>query len=123
MKNRNRYIALILLALIGGAIITNPPQEKHEQVVAAKAKQILQEQLSYEHQDAIEFGMQLFGDQLVKRFMKDNIKIENYYLFSTTKVRWQSKDVVIGIGAFGHIWLSSKIDEKLTEVISILKKI
>ncbi len=123
MKNKNRYIALVLLAIIGTAILTNPPREKHEQMIADKAKQLLKEQLRYEHQEAIEFGMQLFGDQLVKRFMKDNVRIDNYYLFSTTRVRWQSQEAIIGIGAFGNIWFSSKVDEKITEVISVLKKI
>lgn len=123
MKNKNRYIALVLLAIIGTAILTNPPREKHEQMIADKAKQLLKEQLRYEHQEAIEFGMQLFGDHLVKRFMRDNVRIDNYYLFSTTRVRWQSQETLIGIGAFGNIWFSSKVDEKITEVISVLKKL
>ncbi|SUJ15326.1 Uncharacterised protein [Sphingobacterium spiritivorum] len=123
MKNKSRYIALVLIILMITAFLTNPPREKHEEIIRDKAKQILKEQLSYKHQDAFDFGMQLFGDQMINQFMKGSVQIDNYFLFSTTKVRWENKQTVIGIGAFGKVWLSSKIDEKIADIINVLKKI
>ena len=100
MKNKSRYIALVLIILMITAFLTNPPREKHEEIIRDKAKQILKEQLSYKHQDAFDFG-----------------------IFSTTNFLLDNKQTLIGIGAFGKVWLSSKIDEKIADIIKVLKKI
>ncbi|MNF05923.1 hypothetical protein D3C80_2057620 [compost metagenome] len=67
--------------------------------------------------------MQLFGNKLVDSFVQNSVVIDNYYLFSLTKIKWQGTEQIIGGGAFKQIWLSPKIDEKADEIIAALKKI
>lgn len=119
--SKTRIFALVMLALILGAILTNPPREQFEKVIKTKATEILEKQLKYKDQDAVRLGMTLFGDKITQDFMDRTISIKNYYLFSIVRLKWQDKETPIGVGAFKTVWLSSKIDEKADEIIGILK--
>jgi len=121
--SKKRIFALITLLLCGILIITNPPAEQHQIAVREKAKEILLQQLEYENQDAVDLGMTLFGNQLINQFMENMVHTDNYYFFSLTTISWQGKESIIGIGAFNKVWLTKKIDDKVEEVITTLKKI
>ncbi|COZ19376.1 Uncharacterised protein [Mycobacterium tuberculosis] len=103
------------------AVFTNPSKEKINDKLTLKAKEILKNQLDYKHKDAVDFGMMLFGDQVVKEFVNNYTHTDNYYLFSLTKINWNSEEVVIGGGAFGQVWISDKIDEKAGMFMDALK--
>lgn len=105
------------------AVVTNPSAEKHEKAIKEKAESILRQQLNYEHEDAIQLGMTLFGDRIIQNFVQSHVVIENYYLFSLTKIRWQSEETVIGGGAFTRVWFSERIDEEADKIIRVLKKL
>jgi hypothetical protein len=60
------------------------------------------------------FGMML-GGALVDRIVDNFVSTDNYVLFSTTKVSWEGKTKIIGIGAFGNVFISSKLDEAINE--------
>ena len=50
-----------------------------------------------------------FSDMII-----DNIvSVDDYVLFSTTKVSWEGKTRVIGVGAFGNVFVTGKLDEAL----------
>jgi len=121
--SKTRIFALLLIGIILTAILTNPDKEQIEASISAKAKEILRKQLNYEHQDAVQLGMTLFGDRLVKSFVDNNTVIQNYYLFSLVKIKWQGEETPIGGGAFKTVWFSSKIDEKADKIIEVLKKL
>lgn len=121
--SKKRLFALIIVVLILTAVITNPSAEKHEEAIKEKATSILKQQLNYENEDAIQLGMTLFGDRIVKEFVQSNVVIKNYYLFSLVNVRWQSDETTIGVGVFGKIWLSSQIDEEVDKIIRVLKEL
>lgn len=121
--SKTRIFALVMLALILGSILTNPPREQFEQVIKTKATEILEKQLSYNDKDALRLGMTLFGDKIAQDFIDQSISVQNYYLFSVARLRWQNTSLPIGIGAFKTIWLSPKIDEKADEIITILKNL
>lgn len=119
--SKTRIFALVMLALILGSILTNPPREQFEKVIKSKATEILEKQLKYKDKDALHLAMTLFGDNITQEFIDRNITIHNYYLFSIVKLRWQNNEGPIGVGAFKRVWLSPKIDEKADEIITILK--
>lgn len=121
--SKTRIFALVLIGIMIGAILTNPKKEEFESAVKDKAKSLLKSQLKYENQDAIELGMALFGDRVVQEFVQNNVIIENYYLFSLVKIRWQGEDTPIGGGAFKKVWLSPEIDKKADEIVGILKNL
>ena len=121
--SKKRIFALILIVVMLAAILTNPSKEEHEKIVRAKAEQLLKNQLHAKDREFFGLGMQLFGNDIVDKFIQSSVVVDNYYLFSLTKIKWQGTEQIIGGGAFKHIWLSPKIDEKADEIIAALKKI
>ena len=121
--SKKRIFALLLIVIMLAAILTNPSKEEHEKVVRAKAEQLLKNQIHAKDQEFFGLGMQLFGNKLVDNFIQSSVIVDNYYLFSLTKIKWQGTEQVIGGGAFKYIWLRPKIDEKADEIIAALKKI
>lgn len=114
---------MVLVALLLAAVVTNPGREQFEEAIMVKAKDILQRQLNYGHVDAIELGMTLFGDKMVKSFVQRHVVIKNYYLFSTVNINWQGEATPVGGGAFKTVWFSPEIDRKVDEVMQVLKKL
>lgn len=121
--SKTRIFALTMLALMLGAILSNPKKEKIQEAVRLKAVSILEEELHYKDKDALKLSMTLFGDKLIHDFVEQHVIVENYYLFSLAKIRWQGQETPIGGGAFTKVYLSSKIDNKSSEIIAILKNI
>lgn len=120
MNKKRIFIWLILIVAVV-AIWTNPKKEQHEIVVKQKAEYLLKKQLGKKEQGIFDLGMQLLGRDVVQDFVSKNVVVTNYYLFSLTKIKWDGKDNTIGIGAFDHVWLSPKIDEKADEIIAHIK--
>ena len=121
--SKTRIFALIAIGIILAAILTNPGRQEFESVLTKKAKDILQKQLRYQHDDAVQLGMTLFGNKLVQGFVENNVVIKNYYLFSIIHIKCQGEETPIGGGAFKQVWLSPQIDEKVDEVIQALKRL
>lgn len=119
--SKTRVFAIILVGLILTAVLTNPSKGQLEDAVTAKAKTILQNQLKYEHTDAVQLGMTLFGDRIVREMVESHVTVRNYYVCSTVSIRWQGEETPIGGGAFRTVWLSPEIDNKVDEIIAILK--
>ncbi|SJN21313.1 hypothetical protein FM107_02765 [Sphingobacterium sp. JB170] len=104
------------------AVFTNPSSQEHHDAVKAKVTELLKQQTGDADKDLVDFGMHLFGNTLVQQFIEQHVKVENYYLFSVTKISWQRKETVIGGGAFKTIFLSPKIDEKAAEIVQMIKE-
>ena len=120
--SKTRIFALSVVAFMLIAVFTNPSAEEHHKAVQAKVTELLKKETGDADKGVVEFGMHLFGNTLVQQFMEQHVKVENYYLFSLTKISWQRKETVIGGGAFKHIFLSPKIDEKAAEIVRIIKE-
>ncbi|MBE8721417.1 hypothetical protein [Sphingobacterium pedocola] len=119
--SKTRIFALIIIAIMLIAIVTNPREEEIYIAVKGKATSLVEKQLNYEHQDALKLGMTLFGNRIADEFVENNVQIKNYYLFSLVSLKWQGEETPIGGGAFKKIWFSPKIDEKAGEIVDILK--
>lgn len=119
--SKTRIFALSMIALMLAAFFTNPKKEQHEEAVKEKAIALLKQEAGQKNKEAVNFGIQLFGQTLLRQFMEEHIQIENYYLFSLTKIHWDHRESAIGFGAFNHVWLSTKIEEKATEIVDLIK--
>lgn len=119
--SKTRLFALLGVFIMLAAILTNPSKEKINDELRNRAKEILEKQLKYEHKDAVEFGMMLFGDRVVEEFVNTYVQTKNYYLFSLCEVNWNGEKVTVGGGAFSKVWISPKLDEKANELIKALK--
>lgn len=121
--SKTRIFALLLFGIMVAALLTNPKKEEFEYAIKEKAKSLLEDQLNYENKDALQLGMTLFGDRIVQEFVQNNVVIENYYLFTVVKIKWQGENTPIGGGAFKKVWLSPEIDKKADEIVGILKNL
>ena len=119
--SKTRIFAITVILLMVVAFWTNPTKQQHEDTVREKAITLLKDQAGTENRSIVDFGVQLFGNTLIDQFMKNHIKTDNYYLFSVTKVQWENQENILGVGAFKHVWLSKKIDEKAAEIVKMIK--
>jgi hypothetical protein len=119
---KSYLIFAVLGVLVLIAMLTNPNQDRHKEVVKNKIslymqksmKQNLTEKDNEWEQIGQAFGMML-GGTLVDRIVDNLVSTNNYILFSTTKVSWDGEVKIIGIGAFGNVFISSKLDEAINE--------
>lgn len=109
-------IAIILLV----AVITNPNQERHKEVIKEKLNSYMHKTMSEglsesdnEWEQAGQALGMMLGGVLIDKIISNAITTDNYVIFSTTKMTWKGESKVIGVGAFGNIFLSNKVDEAL----------
>src|SRR5690606_6475633 len=111
-------IGLILLV----AILTNPNQDRHKEVIRAKLISFIQksmsEALSETNNEWEQAGQALgvmLGGAMIDGIISNIVTTDNYVIFSTTKISWGGESKVIGVGAFGNVFLTGKLDEALDE--------
>lgn len=119
--SKTRIFALFGITFLLFSFLSNPKKENHEKVVKHKIVSLLKTESGTKNEELIDFGMQLIGNTLVYQFTENHIHIKNYYIFSLTKVSWEDQNIIIGLGIFGKVWLSPKIDEKAQELLTIIK--
>lgn len=115
-------LLLVIIAILG--IATNPSTEDHRRAVKEKVYQHLEKELSEATADTEDewgelgnsLGMAL-GGAVLDPLVKNLIDVDNYRVFSLTRADWEEESHIIGIGAFGKVFLSPKIDEKLEEAV------
>jgi hypothetical protein len=120
---KKSYITLVLISMIILiAVITNPNQERHKEVIKDRIMTYLQKSINIDQaepkNDWAETGQALgimLGGALVDRIVDNLISTDNYVLFSRTKITWNGKTKIIGIGAFGNVFITSKLDESLNK--------
>lgn len=120
---KNNYIVLALIGFIVIlAVLTNPNQDRHKEVLKSKLNTILQQSLSDEFSDTTNvwnetiqgFGT-VFGNLIIDGIISTTLSTDNYLVFSTTKITYEGDAKIIGIGAFGNVFITSKLDEAVKE--------
>lgn len=110
------FFSVAMLLLI--AAITNPDTNRHKEAVKAKfdaylqkaAREGIAESDNTWEQAGQAIGLML-GGALVSYAVDNLVSTNNYVVFSVTKVSWEDKSRIIGVGAFGNVFLSKKVDE------------
>ncbi|MCO5232344.1 MAG: DUF4359 domain-containing protein [Chitinophagales bacterium] len=121
MKRNYLILAIVgIVALI--AILTNPNQDRHKEVIKNKLISYMQNSMnesSSESKNEWEKAGQalglIFGGALVDIIIDNLVSTDNYILFSTTKISWDGETKVIGIGAFGNVFITNKLEEAMNE--------
>ena len=110
---------LVFIGII--AVLTNPNKENHKEAIKDKFSQHLQntmkESLGNTDTGIEQAGQALglvIGTALADTFIDKLISSDNYLFFSTTKLNWEGKSKIIGIGAFGNVFISKQLNEKLS---------
>jgi hypothetical protein len=52
---------------------------------------------------------------IIANMVDATVTRNNWVLFSTTEITIEGKSKTIGVGILGHVYLSSKVDEALSE--------
>ncbi|WP_410219564.1 DUF4359 domain-containing protein [Pedobacter sp.] len=120
---KKNYLITIIIGVIAlVAILTNPNQDRHKEVIKIKLSSYMQQSIKKnltETDDKWKNAGQalgiMLGGALVDRIIDNLISTDNYVLFSTTKITWEGKTKVIGIGAFGNVFITNKLDEAMNE--------
>jgi len=119
--SKTRIIALLGVAILLGAILSNPSEEKIKEELIHQAKVILKKQLDEENQDVVAFGMAIFGDQVAQEFLSTYTYTQNYYVFSQTKMNVNGQELVIATGIFNQNWVNPNLEEKGGQILKALK--
>lgn len=100
---KKRYFLFLILII---ALITNPTENEHKEAVSKKVNSLV---LPVDPSGSGYVGNHPYVDQMVNT----HISRSNYYLFSTTKVSWDDQVITMGLGLFGHVFLSDMIDREI----------
>lgn len=117
------YLGIFLFGLlILIAVLTNPSQEVHEEALKAKLNLYLQNSMSEgsaetnnEWEKAGNALGFMLGGAIIEGVVSNVVTIDNYVVFSFTRISWGGESKVIGVGVFGNVFLTSKLDEVLNQ--------
>jgi hypothetical protein len=106
------YIVLLVLGvLLFVAAMTNPDVDTHRGAVSARVKPAMIEFLQEDDaSDQAAMMAPMLAGLAVDNYVSQLVSSRNYILFSTTEVTWLGESRTIGIGAFGNVYLSDKLD-------------
>lgn len=116
-----RSVLVIIGIILLVAFFTNPDHETHENILMDKLKPELLEYYLGErglHED-VSVGEALglmIGSAVAERFVKNLIIVDDYLLFSLSKITWEGQTRVIGIGAFGTVFLARDLEKYQIEL-------
>ncbi|NDV96295.1 DUF4359 domain-containing protein [Dysgonomonas sp. 521] len=119
MKKLRMFIVLVVIIAVAG-VFTNPGEEKHKEALKAKLQSHIEELTAKESLVKRSVGM-LVGGAAIDQLVDKVVSVENYYVFSTTNVTLNRKKQMIGIGAFGNIFYTKKMDEVIDEELSQIR--
>ncbi len=119
-KNHVGLFAIGLILLV--AVLTNPDQDRHKEVIRAKLISYMQKSMSKGISDTNNgweqagqaLGMML-GGAIIDGIISNVVTTDNYVIFSTTKILLEGESKIIGVGTFGNVFLTGKLDEALDE--------
>lgn len=119
-KNLNSIIIVGLVVIIGA--ITNPDLNAHK----SKVKSLLYELSQYNLADEFlesgneweragsALGMSL-GMSLIEKMVDNMVQIDNYVVFSITKIKYDGNKRVVGYGIFGNVFILDDVKRNFYE--------
>jgi hypothetical protein len=120
---RKSHIALAIISLIVlVAVLTNPDQSRHKEVMKNKLITYMQKSIKKDQSkppDEMEQAAQAIGitlgGMIAEKILDNLMSTDNYVVFSTTKITWEGETRIIGIGAFGNVFITKELDESLNK--------
>lgn len=118
-KKRNYtggIIFIFLAAILLTAYLTNPKEEKHQERLESKLTEVIDEIMAERQDDLVAYSAwKLGGNLFVRTFVDRYVTVDNYYLCSLTRLHWEGKSYVVGIGGFRNVYITKRIDRELAE--------
>ena len=107
---------IVCLFFVVIAALTNPNQSRHKEVLENKIKTYMQKSMKDQDGNVLVslFG-NVLGNLIISELIETFVSTDNYILFSTTKLTWQGETRIIGIGAFGNVFITNRLSDALNE--------
>ena len=86
-----KWILIAVVAALAIAYFSNPDESNHKR------------------------SLKEFGEKLNVKVKDDAIQVDDYKIFSVTKVKVNGKEKITGIGAFGKVWHFDDIKDHFKE--------
>lgn len=120
MRKNLKIVLLISIFLVFFiAILTNPNKEFHKSNIKLRVyKELNIDTLQKESSNIFDMFKDIsnsFGKSMVDDTVDNLLQVDNYYLFSFTKVTYQGQSKIIGIGAFNQIFLFVNLKQLIEE--------
>ena len=99
------YTLLIIVIISATCVVTCPEKEAHTEALMEVFSEVVEEKMGdemYENEVATLFST--LGLGIGKLFVKNSIKVDNYFLFSIGK----AGDNVFSVGVMNHVFTISK---------------
>lgn len=117
-----KLFLLLIALLLAFAFYTNPNPQQHKDAVKEKVNTQLNKTINDKTaKDKTGLGKvgnalgKLLGGKVIDGAAEKMVTIDNYYLFSTTKIKWEGEENIVGFGAFGKVFITKEIDKFLEE--------
>lgn len=123
MKKHHVILALVGIFLLV-AVLTNPNQDRHKEIInrelTAYMQKSMQESLTETSNEwrlaGQALGMML-GGAVIDRIIDNLVSTNNFVLFSTSKITWAGETQTIGIGVFGNVFITNKLEDALNNAL------
>lgn len=113
---------LVIAIIIVIAVLTNPDKTRHKEVLKSSFIEYMQKSGDSDQTDISDESDYLgdaialmVGGALVDKILDNVVSTDNYVIFSLTKITIQGKTKTIGIGAFGNVFLTKRMERIFDE--------
>ncbi|MFZ4799923.1 MAG: hypothetical protein ACOYMA_20705 [Bacteroidia bacterium] len=128
-KYNNLVFLIIFIFIAICAVITNPTPERQKEILKTKIYSLIQNSAKEEEKESDgqtksvgrTLGFML-GKPIIDYAVDNSIGSDNYVLFSTILFSWDGDAKIIGIGVFGNVFVFSRFDDAINEVLLKNKK-
>ncbi len=109
------FVIIILLAI---AIFTNPDEQVHKETLKMKLTEVIDESMAERREDILTSNAwKLAGPQMMEVFLQNNFSVDDYKVLSLTKINWDNQSYIVGVGAFGNVWITKRLNKDLADTI------
>jgi len=105
-----KYTSIVILTIIAIGIFTNPGLERHQSTVSKELIYLTKNK----------FNDSLSKNNIINTRIDSLVQVDNYFVFSKTKLIVDDKHKEIGIGCLGKVWMNEKFESVGEKLISRL---
>ena len=104
-KMKKLLVAVIIIGIAILMALTVPDKKAHKEAMMKAVKEYVDEEA--EERGIADNGITRFGKNVVNKAIEGTLgtmlKVNNYYLFNTTHVKFKGKDQLLSVGVLGQV--------------------
>lgn len=115
-RKRSLLRLVIFIAILVIAFFTNPDAQAHKEALKTKLIEVIDESMAERQDDVVTFSTwKLAGPQMTDVFLQNNFSVDDYKVLSLTKINWDNQSYIVGVGAFGNVWITKRLNKELAD--------